>query len=75
MVRFAEEGDIMEIQRRTTSFKSASTYEKLSGRSVLNRKSTILKKINVLFIIHFCIGKYSINIDTSWTYVIYSMQF
>ena len=27
----------------------------------------ILKKINVSFIVHFCLGKYSFSLDTFWT--------
>ena len=27
-------------------------------------KGTILKKINVSFIVHFCLGKYSFSLDT-----------
>ena len=30
----------------------------------------ILKKINVLFIVHFCLGEYSFSIDTFWTYIV-----
>ena len=28
---------------------------------MLNAKETILIKINVLFIVHFCLGKYSLD--------------
>ena len=33
-------------------------------------KRTFLKKINVSFIVHFCLGKYSFSLDTFWTYFI-----
>ena len=30
----------------------------------MNAKGTILKKINVSFIVHFCLGKYSFSLNT-----------
>ena len=30
----------------------------------------ILKKINILFIVHFCLGKYSISLDMFWSHLI-----
>ena len=39
--------------------RSASTNEKLAGKSVLGTKETILKKINVSYFVHFCLGKYN----------------
>ena len=48
-------------------FRGASTNGKLSGIRVLNaKKGTILKKINVSFIVHFWFGKYSLV--TFWKY-------
>ena len=32
--------------------------------NVLNTKKTILKKINVSFIVYFCFGKFSLSLDT-----------
>ena len=31
---------------------------------MLNAKGTILKKINVSFIIHYCLDKYNFSLDT-----------
>ena len=42
--------------------KFQKTNGKLTGISILNAKGTILKKINVSFIVHFCIDKYSFNL-------------
>ena len=39
-------------------FQCASINEKLDRISVLNANWIILKEINVLFIVHFCFGKY-----------------
>ena len=45
-------------------FRGALTYRKLSGISVMNAMGTILKKVNVSFIVNFCLGKYVSNLDT-----------
>ena len=42
--------------------------------NVLNAKGNILKKINILFIINFCLGKYSFSFDTFWINLIYFMS-
>ena len=39
------------------SFKGASTNDKLGGISMLNSKETIMKKINVSFIVHIIVNK------------------
>ena len=43
------------------SFSGASTKGKLCGISVLNATRIILKKMNVSFIVNFCLGKYNFN--------------
>ena len=35
----------------------------------LNVKRTILKKINISFIVHFSLGKYSFRVETLWIYL------
>ena len=35
---------------------------------MLYAKESILKKINVSFIIHFCHGKYNFSLDSFWKY-------
>ena len=46
------------------SSKGTSTNGKLTGISVLNVKKTIPKKINVSFIVPFCLSKYRFSFDT-----------
>ena len=41
----------------TTAFPNK---EKAGGISMFHAKRTILKKINVSFVIYFCLGEYSI---------------
>ena len=41
------------------SFRRASTSGKLTEISIMNAKGTILKQINVTFIVHFCLFNYS----------------
>ena len=43
-------------------FRGALTNENLTGISVLNTKETILKKINISFIVHFCLGKHDFRL-------------
>ena len=50
------------------SFSGDSTNGKVAGISVMNAKCTILKKMNVSFILHFCPGKYSLSLNTFWAY-------
>ena len=52
------------------SFRDASTNEMLIVLSVLKCKETILKKINVSFFVHFCLGKYSFSFNTFWKQLI-----
>ena len=49
-------------------FDGVLTNEKLNGTNGLNAIGTISKKINVAFIDHFWLGKYSFSQDTFWTY-------
>ena len=56
-------------QRRVLG--GASTNEKFFGITVLNAKRNISKRINVLFIVHFCLGKYSFSHNTFWIYLIF----
>ena len=52
------------------SFNGAPTHGKLTGIIVLNARKTILKKINVSFIVHFCLSKYSLILDTFWICIV-----
>ena len=69
---------LIEIQLCTltpyqiSSFRGASTNGKLTGISVLNAKLTVLKKINVLFTIHFCLSKSNYSLDTFLTYLAFN---
>ena len=47
----------------TNQPSGALANRKLNGINVLNAKGTILKKINVLFSVHFCSGKYSFSFN------------
>ena len=49
-------------------FRGTSTNEKFAGINFLNAKWSILKKINVSFLFHFCFCKYSFSFDTVKTY-------
>ena len=60
MVRISKGKKLKQI----SSFSGAFTNRKLNGISVLNAKGSILKKINISFIIHFCLDKYSFSQDT-----------
>ena len=51
------------------SFRDAPINRKITGISVFNGTETILKKINVSFIHHFCSGIYSFSLNTCWTHV------
>ena len=57
------------------SFRCATTKVKLTGITVLDVKGTALKKIDVSFIVHFCLGKYSLSHDTFWTHLICLLLF
>ena len=39
------------------------TERKFAATSVLNPKGNVLKKINVSFIVDFCLGKYGFRLD------------
>ena len=41
------------------SFRGSSIYEKSAGTTLLNAKERIVKKINVLVVVHSCLGKHS----------------
>ena len=41
--------------------------EKLIGISILHAKRVILMKLNVLFIVYICLGKYCFSLHTFWT--------
>ena len=69
-----------DIKRNKTfrSFRGASINRKLTGISVLKVKGSILKKINVSFIVHFCLGQYRSSLDIFlhiWLYKISSLFF
>ena len=49
---------------KRVNFRSVLMKEKLAGISVLNAKGTTLKKMNVPFIVNFCLVKYSFSLDT-----------
>ena len=53
------------------SFWGASIKAKLCGISVLNAKGTLFKKINVLFIVNFSLGKYSFSLNTFFEHTLY----
>ena len=67
---------ISEIKFENTiskkSFRGALTQGKLAERSVLHDKWIILKKKNVLFMVHFCLGNYSFSLDISWMHLMYN---
>ena len=44
--------------------RTSGVLRKLTGINVLNAKKTLLKKINVSFIVHFCFGIYSFSLNT-----------
>ena len=74
--------DMLLKQRNQTkpylkgSFWDALTNGILTGISEVNGMGTILKKINVSFIVHFCLCKYSFSLDTFWkTSFIYTYTF
>ena len=53
-----------DINRNSTpyqkkSLRGASNNEKFAGISILNFKETILKNVNISFIVNFCFDKYS----------------
>ena len=73
--------DVKDIKRNTITqlhniskeeFWDASTNGKLTGINVLNSKRIVLKKIYILFFVYFCRSKYSIALDTFWTYNVYT---
>ncbi len=45
------------------NLKGAPIHGILAGIIMLNAKQTILKRINVSFIVHFCFGKFSFSLD------------
>ena len=47
------------IKRGISGVLLLSTNKKLAGIRMLNAKETVLKKINVLVIVHFSLDKYS----------------
>ena len=49
---------------RKEYFRGDLTNGKHTGINVLKAKRTILKKINVSFIVHFYLGKYSFSFHT-----------
>ena len=51
-------------------FRGALINRKLTGKSILKIKVTILKKINISFIANFCLGKHSFSLDTFWTHLV-----
>ena len=48
------------------------TIRKATGISMLNSKRTILKEINVSFIVHFRLGMYSFSPDTFSIYFVFA---
>ena len=46
------------------SLRGTSTNGKLTGIIVLNAKWNILKRINISFIVYFCLSKYSLSTNT-----------
>ena len=54
----------MIVQFHTVSKEKLQTHEKLVGIGVLNTKGRILKKINVSFNVHYCLGKYGFSLNT-----------
>ena len=49
------------------------TNEKLVGICMLNVKGIILKKLNILFIVHICLGKYSFSQNSFWIHLYISL--
>ena len=49
-------------------FRAASINEEFAEIIMINTKETILKEINILFIVYFCLGKYSFSLNTFWTH-------
>ena len=52
------------MMNNDTSLRGAPTIGKFTGISVLNAKGAILNKINVSYIVSFCLGKYSFSLNT-----------
>ena len=52
------------------NLKGALTNSKYAGMILLNSKVSIRNKINVLFIVHFCHGKYSSIFNTLFNTVL-----
>ena len=54
-------------QQWLISHKTQPTnHERLTRKRVLYAKGTVLKKINVSFIAHFYLGKYSFSLNIFW---------
>ena len=68
-------GGVDDIKNKYDNFKreipGVLTSGELTGISMLNAKETIEKKMNVSFIVGFCLGKYSFSLNTSWTHPVY----
>ena len=64
MWKTLKEYDITNLHHIKKEFHRCFDQGKLTGISELNAKETIFKKMNVSFIISFCVSKYSITLDT-----------
>ena len=51
--------------------RGSSTNRKLLGIRILITNETVLKKINVSFIVNFCLGKYNLCLDTFQTHLVF----
>ena len=54
--------------KRFEYFSPLTNGKLIIGINVLSGMETILKKINVLFIIYICLGKYSFSHDSFYTF-------
>ena len=53
---------VLKAPIKKRNFKDL-TNQILTDITLLNAGRTIMKKMNVLFIVHFCLGKYSLSFD------------
>ena len=72
--------DMKEIERKTKvqihimleeEFQKCFILRKTLWNKYVESQRPYLKKVNISFIVDFCLGKYSSSVDTFWKYLVF----
>ena len=67
--------DGIAFTSKKINFRGAPNSRKLNGMCMFNAKENVLKKINISFIVHFCLVKYSFSFNPFFNTLVFKVVF